>query len=60
MSSSKMMVLKAATERVNSTCEVALEMTEEEWEACSEHEQRLIIKELSYSIVQVWVEAEDE
>ena len=57
MNNSKMMVLKAATDNVNSTCEVALDMTEEEWEACSEHEQESIINELSGNIVQIWVEA---
>ena len=53
----KMMVLKAATDNVSSECEVPLDMTEEEWDACSEHEQESIIDELSSNVVQIWVEA---
>lgn len=56
---SKQMILYVATNNTGSECSTELDITETEWNALTEDEQRKLINEYMYDVCSWWVEAED-
>ncbi|NHB90334.1 DUF7167 family protein [Photorhabdus tasmaniensis] len=57
---SKQMILKAQTNTIGSLSQVELDITETEWKGMTDEEQQQIINESLSTVVDIWVEVEDD
>lgn len=52
------LILKVSTSKVNSTCNVDLGYTKEEWDKLNHKEQDEIVNECMWDVVNCWIEEE--
>ncbi|PQQ22296.1 DUF7167 family protein [Photorhabdus hindustanensis] len=57
---SKQMILKAQTNMIGSMSQTELNITEAEWKGMTDEERQQIINEFMSTVVDVWVDVEDE
>lgn len=51
-------ILKACTNKVGSTSQTEIGLTQEEWRELSEKQQDDVIQEVMWNIIEVWVEGD--